>query len=54
MKMKLIDVKADTYIGFDIENNVKNPKFNFRDHERLKKYKNILLKVTLLIGRKKY
>ena len=54
MKMKLIDVKADTYIGFDIENNVNNPKFNVRDHERLKKYKNILLKVTLLIGRKKY
>ena len=28
--MKLTDVKADTYIGFDIESNVKNPKFNVR------------------------
>ena len=28
IKMKLTDVKADTYIGFDIESNVKNPKFN--------------------------
>ena len=33
--MKLVDVKEDIYIGFDIENNVKNPKFNVRDHERL-------------------
>lgn len=54
IKMNLIDVKTDTYINFDTENNVKNPKFSVCDHWRLSKYKNILLKVTLQIGQKKY
>ena len=29
IKIKLIDVKASTYIDLDVENNDKDPRFNF-------------------------
>ena len=41
IKMKPIDVKASTYIDFDIENNHKGPKLKVGDHVRIWKYKNI-------------
>ena len=42
--MKPIDVKTSTYIGFDIENNCKNPKFIVGDQVKISKYKNIFAK----------
>ena len=41
IKMKPIDVKDNTYIGFKKEVNDKNPKFKVGDHVRISKYKNI-------------
>ena len=43
-KMKLIDVKDDTYIDFKKEVNDKDPKFKVGDHVRISKYKNIFAK----------
>ena len=42
--MKLVDVNSGTYIDFGIENNDKDPKFEFGDHVRISKYKNIFAK----------
>ena len=39
--MKSADVKTSTYIDFNIENNVKDRKFETGDHVRISKYKNI-------------
>ena len=44
IKMKLVDVKDNTYIAFNKEVNDKDPKFNVGDHVRISKYKNILAK----------
>ena len=33
--MKPINVKASTYINFDVENNEKDPKFKVGDHVRI-------------------
>ena len=44
IKMKLIDVKDNTYIAFDKEVNDKGPKFKVGDHVRISKYKNIFAK----------
>ena len=38
--MKPIDVNDNTYINTDKEVNNKDPKFKFRDHVRISKYKN--------------
>ena len=54
IKMKPVDVKDNTYIGFKKEVNDKNPKFKVGDHVRIFKYKNILLKDICQIGLKKY
>ena len=43
-KIKPIDVKDNTYIGFKKEVNDKNPKFKVGDHVRISKYKNIFAK----------
>ena len=43
-KMKPVDVKGDTYIGFKKEVNDKDPKFKVGDHVRISKYKNIFAK----------
>ena len=45
IKMKSIDVKASTYIDFDVENNNKNPKFKVGYQVRISKCKNIFAKV---------
>ena len=44
IKMKPVDVKDNTYIGFGKENNDKDPKFQVSDHVRISKYKNIFAK----------
>ena len=40
IKMKPVDVKDNTYIGFKKEVNDKNPKFKVGDRVRISKYKN--------------
>ena len=44
IKMKPVDVKDNTYIGFIKERNGKDPKFKVDDHVRISKYKNIFAK----------
>ena len=44
MKMKPVDVKDNTYIGFKKEVNDKNHKFRVGDHVITSKYKNIFAK----------
>ena len=44
IKMKLIDVKDNTYIDFEKEVNDKNSKFKIGDRVRISKYKNIFAK----------
>ena len=44
IKMKPVDIKDNTYIGFKEEVNDKNPKFKAGDHVRISKYKNISAK----------
>ena len=41
IKMKPVDVKDNTYIGFKKEVNDKNPKFKVDDHVTISKHKNI-------------
>ena len=40
-KIKPVDVKDNTYIGFNNEVNDRDPKFKVGDHVRISKYKNI-------------
>ena len=44
IKMKPLDIKASTYIDFDVENNDKNRKFKVGDHQRMSKYKRFFAK----------
>ena len=44
IKMKPIDVKANTYINTDKEINNEDPKFKVGDRVRISKYKNIFAK----------
>ena len=44
MKIRLIDVETTTDFEFGVGNNVKDPKFQFGDHLRTSKYKNIYAK----------
>ena len=44
IKMKPIDVKSSIYIDSDVQNSYKGHKFDFGDHVRISKYKNILAK----------
>ena len=44
IKMKLVDVKSNTHIDFNKENNKEDPKFEVGDHVRISKYKNIFAK----------
>ena len=56
IKMKLVDVKNNTYIAYSKKVNDKDPKFKFGDHVRISKYQNtkiLLLKGTLQTGLKK-
>ena len=49
IKMKPVDVGDDSFAEYNEESNEKDPKFKVGDHVRISKYKNILLKVMLLI-----
>ena len=51
IKMKPIDVKLNTYINFDVENNDKAPKFEVGNHVRISEYKNNLQKSSTLVRR---
>ena len=44
MKMKPVDVKSSTYIGFDKKSNKEDPKSKFGDNVRVSKYKNVVEK----------
>ena len=44
IKIKPVDVKDNTYIGFKKEVNDKDPKFKVGNHVRISKYKNIFAK----------
>ena len=44
IKMKLINVKDNTYVDFGKEANDNDPKFKVGDHVRISKYKNIFAK----------
>ena len=44
IKMKPIAVMSITCIGYDVENNDKDPKFKGGDHVKISKYKNIFAK----------
>ena len=44
IKMKPVDIKDNTYIDFEKENNDKDPKFKIGDHVRFSRYKNIFTK----------
>ena len=49
VKMKPVDVGDDSFAEYNEECNEKDPKFKVGDHVRIAKYKNIFLKVMLLI-----
>ena len=44
IKMKLVDVKNNTYIDSNKDVHDKDPKFKVGDHIRISKYKNIFAK----------
>ena len=44
IKVKPVDVKSSTYIGFHVKNIKEDPKFEVGDHVRISKYKNIFAK----------
>ena len=44
IKVKLIDVKSDSYAEYNVDSNEKEPKFQAGDHVRISKYKNIFAK----------
>ena len=44
VKMKPVDIKDNTYIDFEKENNDKDPKFKIGDQVRFSRYKNIFTK----------
>ena len=52
--MKPVGVKGNAIIDSSKEVNDKDLKFKVGDHVRTSKYKNILLKVTLQTGLKKF
>ena len=55
IKMKPIDITADSYAEYNEDSNVTKPKFKVGNHVRIWKYKNIFAKgYTLKIGQKKF
>ena len=44
IKMKPIDINSSTYVGFAVENNNKDPKFEVGERARVSKYKDIFAK----------
>ena len=45
IKMNVVNLNSGSYIGFNGENNKKDPKFEVGDHVPIWKYKNIFPKV---------
>ena len=43
IKMRPVDLKSSTYIDFNKENNMEDPKINVGDHVKISKYKNIFV-----------
>ena len=54
IKIKPVNVNSNTYTNSRKEINDKDPKFKIGDFGRISKYKNILQKVTLQSGLKKF
>ena len=54
IKIKPVNVNSNTYTNSREEINDKDPKFKIGDFGRISKYKNILQKVTLQSGLKKF
>ena len=54
IKIKLVDVKDNTYVDSRKKLDDKDPKFKVGDHVIISKYKNILLKDTPQTGLKKF
>ena len=54
IKMKLVDVKSNTYINSSKKINNEDPKFKVSDIVRISKYENILQKTMFQIGLKKF
>ena len=46
IRMKSFDIKSSTYVGFNVENINKDPKFEVGDHARISIYKKIFAKVN--------
>ena len=44
IKMKPTDVTSDSYAGYNVDSNKKDPKFKVGDHVTISKYKNIFAK----------
>ena len=54
IKIKLVNVKDNTYIDFNKEVNDKDPKFKIDDYVKISKYKTSLLQDLLQIGLKNF
>ena len=54
IKIEPIDVTSDSYAEYNKYSNEKYPKWKVGDHIRISKFRNILAKGTLKIGRKKF
>ena len=52
--MKPIDVKSSTYIDFDVEYNIKNPKYEIGNHIAISKHKIFLQMAKLEICLNKF
>ena len=44
IKMKPINVTHDSFVKYNEDSNIRNPKFKVNDHVRISKYKNIFAK----------
>ena len=44
IKMKLIDVRGDSYVEYNEDSNKQGPKFKVNDHVRISNHKNIFVK----------
>ena len=54
IKMKPTDVASDSYVEYNKDSNLTNPKFKVCDHLGFHYLKTFLLKDTLKIGQKKF
>ena len=52
--MNLVDVKSRIYIDFNVESNGKDSKFEVGDHGKISEYRNVLQKVALQTGLKRF